>query len=84
LLAAGSVAVAGRPDGYAWRCYVGVEASGLAPDMSLAEAQLRKAIARGERYIDRHRQSDRAVAMPPSLAAKYWQSWNDSGRKPAA
>jgi hypothetical protein len=49
LLAVGSVAEAGDSIGYAWRCYVGEEAGGLAPDISLAEACLRKAIASAER-----------------------------------
>jgi hypothetical protein len=45
LLAVGSVAEAGAQAGYAWWCYVGDEVGGLAPDMSVAEAYLRKAIA---------------------------------------
>ena len=49
LLAIGSVAETNEAAGYAWRCYVGDEAGGLAPDMSLAEACLRKAIASAER-----------------------------------
>lgn len=49
LLAVGSVAEVGSPARYAWRCYVGKEISGLAPDISLAEACLRNAIASGER-----------------------------------
>ena len=51
LLAVGSVAEAGAPARYAWRCYVGEETCGLAPDISLAEACLRQAIARGERQL---------------------------------
>ena len=83
LLSVGSVAEARVPAGFAWRCYVGEEACGLAPDPSRAEAHLRKAIARSERQVRPHAQSDPAGA-PPSLAAKYWQGWNDTGRKPAA
>ena len=49
LLAVGSVAKTRGRAAYAWRCYVGDEAGGLAPDMSLAEACLRKAIASAER-----------------------------------
>ena len=49
LLAVGSVAEVGATAGYAWRCYVGEETSGLAPDISRAEACLRTALASVER-----------------------------------
>jgi hypothetical protein len=55
LLAVGSVAEAGDTSGYAWRCYVGEEAGGLAPDMLLAEAYLRKAIASENRQASGHK-----------------------------
>jgi hypothetical protein len=48
-LAVGSVAEAGDTTAFAWRCYVGEEAGGLEPDISLAEASLRKALASAER-----------------------------------
>ena len=57
LLAVGSVAGAGDPAGYAWRCYIGDEAGGLVSDISLAEAHLRRAIARGERQLADPQQS---------------------------
>ena len=40
-LAVGSVAEAGDTTAFAWRCYVGEEAGGLAPDISLAAMRLR-------------------------------------------
>jgi len=52
LLAVGSVAETAGGPRYVWRCYIGEEACGLAPDMSLAEAYLRRAIAGGS--ADRH------------------------------
>lgn len=45
LLAVGSVAEAGSANRYAWHCYIGEEIGGLAPDLSQAEAHLRRAIA---------------------------------------
>ena len=45
LLAVGSVAEADAGAHYVWRCYIGQEAGGLAPDMPRAEADLRQAIA---------------------------------------
>jgi hypothetical protein len=47
LLAVGSVSEAGAR--FVWRCYVGEEAGGLAPDIKHAEAHLRRALASGER-----------------------------------
>jgi hypothetical protein len=57
LLAVGSVAEVSSTSRYAWRCYVGEEAGGLALDMRLAEVCLRKAVARVERRAEdrRHR-----------------------------
>ena len=57
-LAVGSVAQAHGPAGYAWRCYVGEEAGGVASDISLAEARLRRADASAER---------RARSLPADL-----------------
>jgi hypothetical protein len=45
LLSVGSVAKAGVSSRFAWRCYLGDEAGGLATDISVAEAHLRRAIA---------------------------------------
>jgi hypothetical protein len=59
-LAVGSVAEAGDTTAYAWRCYVGEEAGGLAPDISRAEAYLRKALASAERQ---------ARSLPPESRA---------------
>jgi hypothetical protein len=79
LLAVGSVAKARAPEGYAWHCYVGEEAGGLAPDLSRAEADLRRAIARGTRLTGARRQC-RAAPPSSSRASKYWQGWNQAGR----
>jgi len=46
LLAVGSVSESARPAHYAWHCYLDDPASGIAPDLALAEAHLRKAIQR--------------------------------------
>jgi hypothetical protein len=48
LLAVGSVAKTRGRTAYAWRCYLGEEAGGLEPDISLAEASLRRALASAE------------------------------------
>ena len=61
LLAVGSVAEAGSSARYAWHCYVGQEVSGLAADISLAEACLRTAIAGGERQARSLPQDRRAA-----------------------
>lgn len=45
LLAVGSVSETGHSRRYAWRCYIEDETSGVAPDISIAEAHLRLAIA---------------------------------------
>jgi hypothetical protein len=55
LLAVGSVAETRERGAYAWRCYLGEEAGGLEPDISLAEASLRKAVASAERHMARDR-----------------------------
>ena len=83
LLAVGSVAEAREAAGFAWRCYVGEEAGGLAPDLPLAEARLKTAIARGQRRARPDGPSD-PVEAAPSTAAKYWQRCNEAGRKPVA
>jgi hypothetical protein len=45
LIAVGSVSEAGEAHQYAWRCYLDDPVAGTAPDMTIAEAQLRRAIA---------------------------------------
>jgi hypothetical protein len=45
LLSVGSVAKAGASARFAWHCYLADEAGGLATDISVAEAHLRRAIA---------------------------------------
>jgi hypothetical protein len=64
LLAVGSVAKAGQPRGFAWRCYVGEETCGLASDMALAEAELKKAVARVERQIAAERKRRASRGLP--------------------
>ncbi len=75
LLSVGSVAEARGPKGFAWRCYVGNEAGGFAPDLPRAEAHLTRAIARAVRSADARRQAC-AVAHSPVRAA----SWSEAGR----
>jgi hypothetical protein len=77
LLAVGSVAETGMPTRYVWRCYLGEEASGLAPDLSLAEAQLCRAIAGSEQQ---HGSGQRRRNEPKrqSVAASYWQKLNET------
>jgi len=77
LLAVGSVAETGVPTRYVWRCYVGEEAGGLAPDIALAEARLRKAIAGSERQHGGS-QRRRLEPMRQSVAASYWQKLNET------
>jgi hypothetical protein len=79
LLAVGSVAKANTSEGYAWRCYVGEEAGGLAPDLARAEARLTQAIARGTRIG----QAPRSLRMEPapSRASRYWQGLNEVTRR---
>ncbi len=77
LLSVGSVAVTGAPARYVWRCHVGDEASGLAPDISLAEAQLRRAIA-GSDQQSGSVQRRKVEPARPSRAASYWQKLNDT------
>ena len=77
LLSVGSVAEAGDSARYVWRCYVGEEACGLASDMPSAEAQLRTAIAGGERRrVKRLRKV--ATGTRPSRASSYWQKLNEA------
>ena len=83
LLAVGSVAKADKAAGYAWRCYVGEEAGGLAPDVRGAEARLEEAIARSE-YLARAGRRIGCADLLPSLAAAYWRGYNEAARKPAA
>ena len=45
LLAVGSVSEGLTPAHYAWRCYLDEPASGIAPDLKIAEAHLRDAIS---------------------------------------
>jgi hypothetical protein len=52
LFSVGSVAEAGSANRYAWHCYIGDEIGGLAPDISQAEASLRRAIATRQRRPD--------------------------------
>ena len=76
LLSVGSVAEAGAPARYVWRCYVGEEACGLEPDMSSAEARLRSAVAGGERQRCGKQPRKAATATRPSHASSYWQKLN--------
>jgi hypothetical protein len=48
LLSVGSVVAEARtrPAEFAWRCYIDERACGIVPDAAIAEAHLRKAIAR--------------------------------------
>jgi hypothetical protein len=78
LLAVGSVAKAGKLEGYAWHCFVGDEVGGLAPDLQLAETSLKRAIARGTRMAGASRSSH--VEFSPSRASRYWQALNETGR----
>ena len=71
LLAVGSVAEARATAGYAWRCYIGEEASGLAPDLALAEARLARAIARSEVQVRACRLGG-FDAGASSAAPRYW------------
>jgi hypothetical protein len=79
LLAVGSVAKGNAPNAYAWRCYVGEEVGGLAPDLARAEAHLKLAIARGARLSEAARSF--ALEFAPSRASRYWQGLNEAGRR---
>ena len=46
LIAVGSISAAAPPAHYHWHCYLDDPVAGTAADMVIAEAQLRKAIAR--------------------------------------
>lgn len=76
LLSVGSVAEAGAPARYVWRCYVGEEACGLEPDMPSAEARLKSALAGGERQRSGKHPRKPALATRPSRASSYWQKLN--------
>jgi hypothetical protein len=76
LLAVGSVAATGAPERYVWRCYVGEESSGLAPDLSLAEAKLCRAVAAA---VDQRARGDRSgESERASRASTYWRKLNDA------
>ncbi len=45
LIAIGSVSEAATPPRYAWRCYLDDAVGGTAADMTIAEAQLKRALA---------------------------------------
>jgi hypothetical protein len=45
------VSETGEPRHYAWHCYIDQEAGGVSPDMAIAEASLRKAIAMREHTV---------------------------------
>ena len=78
LLAVGSVAEAGAPARFVWRCYVGEETCGLASDMSSAEARLRNAVAGHDRRRDGKGFRKPATATRPSRASSYWQKLNEA------
>jgi hypothetical protein len=46
LIAVGSVSERAAPAHYDWHCYLDVPINGTAPDMAMAEAELKEAIAR--------------------------------------
>jgi hypothetical protein len=48
LLAVGSVSEGAKPAQYIWRSYLDSSEAGVAPDISIAEADLRDAIARAQ------------------------------------
>jgi hypothetical protein len=54
LIAIGSVSEAVSSPNYAWRCYLDDEIGGMAANMAIAEAELRRAIA------------DRRLSPPPA------------------
>jgi hypothetical protein len=51
LLAVGSVSEATAPAYYNWHCYLDDPVTGTAPDIAVAEAELRRAIARRRRVV---------------------------------
>jgi hypothetical protein len=77
LLSVGSVAEAGAPVRYVWRCYVGEEACGLTADMSLAEALLRRAIAGDTQGVGNPRRKADTAARQ-SHSAAYWRKLNET------
>ena len=46
-LAVGSVSEEANPGQFVWRCYLDGQGAGVADDAAIAEANLRRAIARG-------------------------------------
>jgi hypothetical protein len=76
LLSIGSVAEAGASARYVWRCYIGEETCGHAPDMPSAEARLRSAIAGDQQRLCGKRLRKAATATRPSRASSYWQKLN--------
>ena len=44
-IAIGSLSATARPPHYAWRCYLDDPVGGSAPDMAIAETELKRAIA---------------------------------------
>jgi hypothetical protein len=71
LLAVGSVAESREAPGFAWRCYIGEESGGLAPDLARAEARLARAVEQGEVQASawRHGGRDPAASSP---AVRHW------------
>jgi len=51
LLAVGSVAEATASARYNWHCYLDDPVTGTAPDLAVAEAELRRAIAHRRRHL---------------------------------
>jgi hypothetical protein len=78
LLSVGSVAEAGAPARYVWRCYVGEEVCGLTEDMSLAEALLRRAIAGGDAQGVGNARRKAETAARQSQSAAYWRELNEA------
>lgn len=51
LLAVGSVTEGATPTRYNWHCYLDDPVTGSAPDITVAEAELRHAIAHRQRHV---------------------------------
>jgi hypothetical protein len=80
LLCVGSVAEAGAPARYVWRCYVGEEACGLTADISLAEALLRRAIAGGDAQGIGNARRKGETTVRQSHSAAHWRKLNEAAR----
>jgi hypothetical protein len=52
LISVGSINETAEPRGFAWRCYLDDETAGLASDIAVAEASLKRAIA--DRRVQTH------------------------------